>query len=343
MSAAGTSPAHPRQPVGALDAKRLPDHRARWGPPGLTLCSDLPPSCTKERLDQWGAAHLLLSWWWTTTKAEDTALLRLKTLSPAGHAHSASSALGNRVINSNVTDHISIFFKQHVCSMETSENILWASYRGIFERDFSYGHLSIICSYFLETHPFLRLTFFDIHFVVFCLQVWELCYYCFNISCKRTKLRAKNKKNSLIWQCISVNWHKVNGTSNSFSYSSYNVFCFCLYTELHICWCGWCGRTRGTTMSSTFFISALVCWEGNWESNLPLIWVTKSQWKVRLYRKHRNTQHCTAQGIKCLIPGNIRGKFLEKKKKKAIFWILCIQSVCRKQSHWPGSQTHLSY
>lgn len=147
--------------------------------------------------------------------------------------------------------------------------------------------------------------------------MWELCYYCFNISCKRTKLRAKNKKKkSLIWQCISVNWHKVNGTSNSFSYSSYNVFCFCLYTELHICWCGWCGRTRGTTMSSTFFISALVCWEGNWESNLPLIWVTKSQWKLRLYRKHRNTQHCTAQGIKCLIPGNISGKFLEKKKKK---------------------------
>lgn len=61
VSAAGTSPAHPRQPLGALDTRRLPPHGARWGSPGP--------------------------------------------------AHSSGSAFENGVINSNVTDHIYIFFK----------------------------------------------------------------------------------------------------------------------------------------------------------------------------------------------------------------------------------------
>lgn len=85
-SGAGTSPAHPSQSVGALDARRLLHHGARWGSPGP--------------------------------------------------AHSSSSAFENGVINSNVTNRIRSLFKQHIFSMEISENVLWAHYKGILREVF---------------------------------------------------------------------------------------------------------------------------------------------------------------------------------------------------------------
>lgn len=115
--------------------------------------------------------------------------------------------------------------------------------------------------------------------------MWKLCHYHFNTSCKRTKQRAKNFKNSLLWQRISVNWHKVNGTSNNLSFSSYNVFILSSTSAGVDDVAG----LRGTRMSGMFLISTLYCWERNWESNPPLIWEIKSQWKLRAQEAQKHS------------------------------------------------------